>query len=84
MAVGGEERLERSRGVGGVLGFPTAAQASYRPAWAVAFILGVEETVVDRVPGSVPPSCFSARGRRRRTGTGLVHWWAGKWVGSVG
>jgi hypothetical protein len=41
---GGEDRLERSRGVGGVLGFPAAAWASYRPAWAAAFILGVEDS----------------------------------------
>jgi hypothetical protein len=41
---GGEDRLERNRSVGGVLGFPAAARASYRPAWAAAFIPGVEDS----------------------------------------
>jgi hypothetical protein len=58
MAVGGEERLERSRGVSGVLGFLAAAQTSYRLVWAASFIPGVEVTMVDRGMAARPRSCF--------------------------
>jgi hypothetical protein len=41
-----------------VLGFPAAAQASYSPAGAVAFIPGVREAAVDPASASAPRSCF--------------------------
>jgi hypothetical protein len=35
-----------------------AAQASYSPAWAAAFIPGVQEAAADPAPASAPRNCF--------------------------
>jgi hypothetical protein len=59
-------------------------RGSYRPQGRRRSSGPSGKTMVDRTSGSVPPSCFLARGRQRRTGTRLVLWWAGKWANSVG
>jgi hypothetical protein len=59
-------------------------RGSYRPQGRRRSSGPSRKTMVDRTSGSVPPSCFLARGRQRRTGTRLVLWWDGKWANSVG